>query len=194
MRLVEVEPTPVESYALKPGIAWYAGTQAGDNDISEPPPVEYLCSVAAGVAERAWYGARIGNLSAEGREITVLYFVDPETRRIYAQPHPDTGAATQREWGVSDPYAGLPFELARETARWIFKVSKGRTKDHEAWWLRYMAGSEPGGPPIPFGLAANPDHVYRDQGWIGFTDWLVPPRLSRKPNTGKPKRGASDSR
>jgi hypothetical protein len=185
----EREVSPVESYVLRPGIAWYGGLQARDNDVTDPPPAEYLCSVPTMAPKRARWAARIGNVRAEDQDITVLYFVDPEDRRLFAQPHPDTAASTKRDWGLTAPHAQWPFELARETARWIFKVSRKTTNRHEAWWRRYVAGSIRGAPPVPFALPVNPAQAYRGQGWSDFKDWLVKPR--DKQRKLRPLRNAS---
>jgi hypothetical protein len=208
MRVLERDASPAASYALKPGIAWYAGTQARDNSISDAPPAPYLCLPSADAVRRAWYAAAIGTMVAERHELIVLYFVDPETRYLYAQPHPDTAAASERDWGIAEPHAQLPFEPARDTARWIYKLSrvnafaKGQgeaeaqgdadgeaqpqAKTHEQWWRSYVAAQEPNAPPFPLGLPVDPEAAYRDQGWINLKDWLVKPRtpgaFSEKPD------------
>lgn len=142
--------------------------------------------MAAEVSGRAWYAAHIGLLRAPTSEITVVYYVDPETKHLYAQPHPNTAAADMLDWGIAEPRAMLPFDVARDTARWIFKVSNKRLDaksrrahdDYAAWWRGYMASPKPFEPPIPLGIPENPSHVYRDQGWVDAKDWLRKPGKS----------------
>lgn len=195
MRVLEPDVSSPASYALKPGIAWYAGKQDRDNSISEPPAQPYLCSVPADAVPRAWHAARIGIVHAEGHEFTIVYFVDPETQHLYAQPHPNTGAASDADWGIADPRAPWAFEAAREAARWIYRVVKRpTTKKHHEWWQRYVTTPEPFDPPIPLALATDPEDVYRDRGWKGFKDWIITPRPRKRktdgaaPKSSKPKR------
>jgi hypothetical protein len=184
-----VHDLPMESLGLKQGIAWYAGTQNRDNSINAPPPVPYLCDVPAAAVPRARWAARTGLLRVEGRDLMVHYFVDPETQRLFAQPHPDFLAASQRDWGVADPHAQFPFELARDTARWIYRMARGTTKRHEQWWRDYTTGRKGEGPPIPFGLPVDPSDAYQNQGWISFKDWLVKPRPLCKRRSDKASKG-----
>jgi hypothetical protein len=178
----EPEASPTDSYVLKPGIAWYVGNQQHDNDIVvPPPPAPYICLPSADAVRRAWYAAAIGIMCDDDREITVLYYVDPETKHLYAQPHPDTRESSHQEWGIVEPRRLLPFELARDTARWIFSVSRSGT-DRQCrrpevnlmdWWRGYMTAPMPAEPPIPLGLPVDPSDAYRSQGWKDVQDWLT---------------------
>lgn len=159
---------------LKEGVAWCSGMQASDNSLVAAPPTPYVCTVAGEVAHRSWWAARTGLIANAGREIVAQHYVDPDTRYMYAQPHPDDPAARTRDWDVVLPVKPLPFEPARELARWVFRRANTGTHDHEAWWRQYF-DSTGSVPPRPLALPADPQVVYRDMGWLDFKDWLVKP-------------------
>jgi len=179
MRVVEQEPSPA-TFALVPGLAWFAGTQDRDNSIANAPPAPYLCSIRAEVVSLARHAARIGTMDRSGSPTHVVYFVDTDTKYLYAQPHPGTDAARERNWGITDPNALLPFDPARDLARWIFKVSREKAEDFEAWWASYISRPALGRPPVPLCLPSRPAEAYRDARWVGVQG------LAREANEGQP--------
>jgi len=58
----------------------------------------------------------------------------------------------------------LPFEEAREKARKFAKERRIRTQAE--WWAAVDSRTTPGRVPV------RPGMYYRDDGWIGYDDWL----------------------
>jgi hypothetical protein len=159
---------------LTEGLAWFAGTQAADNSLDPAPPFPFLCAVSGDVAGRGRWAARTGIVKSAGREIVCQYYADPETRLVYAQPHPSDAAFGHARWGIPSAVPPRSFEDARELARWLFRRLGGSTKEHEAWWRAYLK-TEKAGLPRALELPSDPQLVYRGAGWVDFKDWLVKP-------------------
>ncbi len=58
-----------------------------------------------------------------------------------------------------------PFKDARKFAHGLKLTSSTE-------WRQYSKGKLPGKPQRPDDIPSNPDKTYKDEGWIGFGDWL----------------------
>jgi hypothetical protein len=170
-------------------LAWYAGRQDSDNSIIDPPGERYLCAPPGEVVGRTRYAARIGLLPWGSVEYDVVFFVDPVTRHVYAQPQPDCAATRELEWAWRRP---LPrdFESARSFVRATFKMTQPKkTKknlqpaitDEFLWnvWNEWLGWRAPLRRPPPIDIPADPGSVYANDGWLGIRDWMITPAKKR---------------
>ena len=77
-------------------------------------------------------------------------------------------------WARLAKLSWRPFEEAREFVHRLgFK--------NEAGWRKYRRGEMPEKGTKPDDVPTNPNYAYKDQGWMGWGDWLgkgtVAPRL-----------------
>jgi len=81
-------------------------------------------------------------------------------------PRDPWNAYKDRGWVDMDDWLGrpLPFEEAREKARKFAKERRIRTQAE--WWAAVDSRTTPGRVPV------RPGMYYRDDGWIGYDDWL----------------------
>ena len=153
----------------------------------------YLCEPPPTHLQRCRYAGHLASVSAGSRGITVLYYVDPLTRRFYAQPHPNSPAAAERDWGVQRA-PQRPLAEARTFARATFGAWKGDEETLRAWWAEYAGWRKDQFPPPPLDIPGDPASAYGSSGWTSFKDWLLTPRKPKKSKPGKPKKQGKTER
>jgi len=182
-----------EEFSMRRGLAWYVGQQGGDNSLTEEPGGPYLCEPPPEVVARCRYGAHLARLPWRDREYTLLFFVDPATQRFFAQPHPESAAVSQVDWGVPDARASRSFAEARKFARRAYgKQGEDENPSMAPWWEDFTSWRKPSVPPPPVDLPGNPARAYEGSGWRGWGDWLLtpPPKKKKRKSTARKSRRA----
>lgn len=135
--------------------------------------------VKARLPGRLRYAAHIGDLQWNQCRLVVVLYVDPETRRMYAQPHPNVSSkliASWRKAGVKS----WPYEQARDFARWLElhaayvnpKTPRAKLVPRlPAFWTDYVSGGRDDKPPKPLALPRNPEMYYARKGWSDWGTW-----------------------
>jgi hypothetical protein len=166
---------------MQQGCAYYAGRQGSQNDATDRPTREYLCSVHQEIVARTRYAGHMGLGDLMGGRIQLVYFVDPETRMLYGQPHPETEAGLLSRWSSLDPEL-LVFAEGRAFARWLrqdrgVRGANGKEErlETEQHWRDYVAGAFSLLAPPPLSVPAQPHMAYATAGWAGWEDWFMEP-------------------
>ena len=183
-------------FTAKAELVWYVGKQNDDNSLDALAP--YLYALPPPAAKRCRCAAHLASITIGDRALTVVYYVDPKDRHIYAQPHPDSDGFRYANWGLARP-AQRDFEDARTFARALFRRPDAEAStQYERWWNRYAAGEMPHLPPQPLDIPSDPARAYQGAGWKSFEDWLVVPkkkdREKQKASKKKKARAATAGR
>jgi hypothetical protein len=174
----------MSTFRATPGFAYYAGVQDRFNDIESRPPKPYLMNVTSDVAARSWYAARIGMAHWEAGALSLVYFVDPESKYVFAQPHPDESKTVRQNW-FDQAVSALSFAEARDLSWWL-ELHKPYINENTPrkklvprlpeLWREYIAGQRADCAPIPLAMPRDPDQVFASSGWTTWEDWFWEPK------------------
>lgn len=166
------------------GLGLFVGWQDRSNAIEKEPPRPYLTRLNGQLTARAWYAAHQGLVKWRGSDLYVNYFVDPETRLMFAQPDGKEGKQRRREWFAQDTEAWT-FEDARNLSRWLELYARNVTEKTPRkklvprlgeFWRAYLDGERGEVAPLALGLPQEPDKTFADAGWVSWEDWSWEPR------------------
>jgi hypothetical protein len=179
----------VSDPTCRAGVALYAGTQNQINGIVDAPPAQYLFSVCAELGARSRFQAHQGVRVWRGADLYLFYFVDLQSRIVFAQPD-DAEDSSRREAWHSQTSHDWSFEDARALVRWLglhFRYVGDKTpRSKIAYrlpqiWQEYVTGGRTDSPPVPLGLPSDPDVAFASKGWRGWEDWFWEER-ARQPS------------
>jgi hypothetical protein len=170
-------------FKMQPGRAYYFGLQNSQNELIDPPPEPYVVTVPKAVVRRCWYAAHIADIEWNRQRLVVVLYVDPETRRMYAQPHPDVDARLATSW-QNAKVKPWPYEQARDFVRWLelhamyinSKMPRAKLVPRlQLFWRDYAAGERNDKSPEPLALPRNPEMHFARKGWTDWEAWFWEP-------------------
>jgi len=115
----------------------------------------------------------------KGSDLYVDYFVEPETRIMFAQPDAKESQARRREWFAQDTEVWT-FDDARKLSRWLELYAKFVTDKAPRkkliprlgeFWHGYLDGKRGEVAPLALGLPREPEKAFAGAGWVSWEDW-----------------------
>jgi hypothetical protein len=172
------------AFTMRAGRAYYFGRQDRQNDIVDRPPEPYLVIISRAVAKRCGYAAHVGTVEWKRSRLMVVLYVDPLTRNVFGQPHPDGDAKQIAPWW-KEKVAEWSHAKARRVVHWLElhasyvnkKTSRKRLVPRlPSLWAEYVDGSREDRAPKPLALAADPETRFAGKGWTSWESWFWPSR------------------
>jgi hypothetical protein len=171
-------------FTMRPGRAFYMGRQNRQNEVVDQPPDPYLLDIGEPVATRGRYAGHVGVVPTSQGPLSVVLYVDTETRDVYAQPHPENEPVRVARWR-EDAISEWSHETSRRFAHWLelhaTYVDKSTPRKKliprlPSLWSEYVAGRRTDKPPKPLAFPVDPERRFAGNGWIDWEDWFWPPR------------------